>query len=166
MEISEHKHIISVLVENRPGVLARVSGLFSRRGFNIESLAVGVTKDPLFSRISLVVDGDDRVIEQVTKQLNKLIDVIKVSDITHSETVLRELMLVKINAKPEQRTEILSVSNTFRGKVVDIGDTSMIVEITGQDEKIDAFIRLMKKYGILEIVRTGKVVLVRGAAST
>ncbi len=166
MEISEHKHIISVLVTNKPGVLARVSGLFSRRGFNIESLAVGTTNDPAYSRISLVVHGDDRVIEQVTKQLNKLIDVIKVSDITHSETVLRELVLVKISAKPEQRTEILTVSNTFRGKVIDIGDSSMIVEITGHDEKIDAFIRLMKKYGIIEIVRTGKVVLVRGAATT
>jgi len=153
-------------VANRPGVLARVAGLFSRRGFNIESLAVGTTQDPEYSRISLVVEDDDRIIEQVAKQLNKLIDVIKVSDITHSETVDRELIMIKIKCKPEERTEVMSIANTFRAKVIDIGEDSMILEVTGQEDKLDAFQRLMKRYGIIELVRTGKVVLVRGAQST
>jgi len=160
------RHTISVLVANRPGVLARVAGLFSRRGFNIDSLAVGTTQDPEYSRISLVVQGDDRTIEQVTKQLNKLIDVIKVSDITKSETVDRELVLIKVGSKPEERNEIISLANTFRAKVVDVGEESMVLEVTGEDEKLSAFERLMRRYGITEMVRTGKVILVRGAQNT
>ena len=166
METRKSKHLISVLVANRPGVLARVAGLFSRRGFNIDSLAVGTTQDPEYSRISLVVEDDDRIIEQVTKQLNKLIDVIKVSDITHSETVDRELVMMKVKCKPEDRTEIMSMAGTFRGKIIDIGEESMVIEVTGHEDKLDAFQRLMKRYGIIELVRTGKVVLVRGAQST
>ncbi|MFA6448032.1 MAG: acetolactate synthase small subunit [bacterium] len=161
-----HKHTFSATVENQPGVLARVAGLFSRRGFNIDSLAVGTTQDPELSRITIVVEGDDRILEQVTKQLNKLIEVVKVSDITHVDTVDRELILIKICAKPEQRQEILSIATVFRAQVVDVGEESLILEVTGQQDKLTALSNLLKRYGILEIVRTGKVVLIRGEKST
>ena len=160
------KHTISALVENKPGVLARISGLFSRRGFNIESLAVGATQDPVLSRMTIVVEGDDRTIEQVTKQLNKLIDVVKVSDLTTLETVDRELTLLKVSVEPAQRLEVMQLAETFRGKVVDVADRSLIIEITGTQEKIAAMERLLKRYGIIEIMRTGKVVLVRGSQRT
>jgi acetolactate synthase I/III small subunit len=166
MAHTTHKHTFSATVENRPGVLARVAGLFSRRGFNIDSLAVGTTQDPDLSRITIVVEGDDRILEQVTKQLNKLIEVVKVSDITHVETVDRELILIKISAKPDQRQEILSIATIFRAQVVDVGEESMILEVTGQQDKLTALSNLLKHYGILEIVRTGKVVLIRGEKST
>lgn len=160
------KHTISVLVTNRPGVLIRVAGLFSRRGFNIDSLAVGTTQDPAYSRISLVVHGDDRTVEQVTKQLNKLIDVIKVSDITNVENVDRELVLMKIMCPPEKRAEIMSIAGTFRAGIVDIADGSIILEVTGVDSKLIALENLMRQYGLIEIVRTGKVSLVRGSQKT
>ena len=160
------KHIISALVENKPGVLARISGLFSRRGFNIDSLAVGATQDPALSRMTIVVAGDDRTLEQVTKQLNKLIDVVKVSDLTSLETVDRELTLLKVNVESAQRLEVIQLADTFRAKVVDVADRSLIIEITGTQEKISAMERLLKRYGIIEVMRTGKVVLVRGSQRT
>ena len=165
-QTTPHKHTFTALVENRPGVLARVAGLFSRRGYNIDSLAVGISQDPTLSRVTIVVEGDDRILEQVTKQLNKLIEVVKVSDITHVETVDRELIMIKIGAKPEQRQEILSIATIFRAQVVDVGEESMILEVTGQQDKLTALTNLVKRFGILEIVRTGKVVLVRGEKST
>ncbi|MEW6203585.1 MAG: acetolactate synthase small subunit [bacterium] len=160
------RHTISALVENRPGVLARIAGLFSRRGFNISSLSVGETHDPQLSRMTIVVEGDDLVLEQVTKQLNKLIDVVKISDITRTQTVNRELAFIKVKVNSATRPEIMQIVSIFRGQIIDVGETSLIIEITGDEEKIAAIIDLMKGFGIVEIVRTGKVSLVRGAQST
>jgi len=156
-------HVISVLVENKVGVLARVAGLFTGRGFNIESLAVAETEDPTLSRMTIVTSGDARIIEQVTKQLNKLIDVIKVVDLSRETFVERELVLVKVRAEPEQRAEILRVTDIFRGNIIDVGQKSYIIEVTGDGDKIRAFIDLLKPIGILEIVRTGPVALSRGS---
>ncbi len=156
------KYIIAVLVENKPGVLARIASLFRRRGFNIESLTVGVTERDDISRMTIVVSGDEKVLEQVMKQLNKLIEVIKVSDIS-SGSVERELCLVKVNAPPEKRGELVELTNIFRGRIVDVAKDSFIIEITGDEEKINAFVDLMRGYGIKEIARTGKVAMVRGA---
>jgi len=157
------RHTLSVLVENQAGVLTRIAGLFSRRGFNIESLAVGETEKPSISRMTIVVTGNDATIEQVTKQLNKLINVIKVSDITHEETVGRELVLIKVEAEPQQRMEIMQIVNTFRGNIVDVGYNTLIVEITGDKSKTNAIEQLLRPYGIKELVRTGKIAMVRGA---
>lgn len=156
------KFTIAVLVENKPGVLARVSSLFRRRGFNIESLSVGVTENEEISRMTIVVKGDEKVLEQVVKQLNKLIEVIKVSDVTQN-SVERELCLVRVNAPPEKRGEIVELTNIFRARIVDVAKDSFIIEITGDEEKINAFIDLMRGYGIKEVARTGKVAMVRGA---
>ncbi len=156
------KHTLSVLVENKPGVLARVASLFRRRGFNIDSLAVGVTERDDVSRMTIVVDGDDNVIEQVTKQLNKLIEVIKVSDVS-SNSVERELSLIKVSTTPQTRGEIVEIANIFRARVVDVARDSLIIEITGDEDKINAFINLMRQYGIKEIVRTGKIAMQRGS---
>jgi acetolactate synthase I/III small subunit len=155
-------HIISVLVENRVGVLARVAGLFTGRGFNIESLAVAETEEPTLSRMTIVTGGDARIIEQVTKQLNKLVDVIKVVDLSREHFVERELILVKVRAEPEQRAEILRITDIFRGNVIDVGPKSYVIEVTGDGDKIRAFVDLIKPIGILEIVRTGPVALARG----
>ncbi|HHV71008.1 MAG TPA: acetolactate synthase small subunit [Clostridia bacterium] len=155
-------HTLSVLVENHPGVLVRVAGLFSRRGFNIESLTVGITDNPKISRMTIVVEGDNHTLEQVTKQLNKLINVLKVSDISQEESVHRELVLIKINAEPSRRSEIMQIVETFRAKIIDFGKNSVIIEITGDSSKIDALIELVREFGIKEVVRTGKVALVRG----
>jgi len=152
----------AVLVENSPGVLARVAGLFSRRGYNIESLAVGVTQDPSISRMTIVVEGDKRTLEQVSKQLNKLINVLKVSEIAEEESVDRELALIKVHSEPHQRANILQIVDIFRAKVVDVGPRSLIVEITGNEQKIDALLELAKEFGIKEVVRTGKIAMVRG----
>ncbi len=152
---------IAVLVENKPGVLARVASLFRRRGFNIESLTVGTTEREDLSRMTIVVNGDEKVLEQVTKQLNKLIEVIKVSDVT-KDSVERELCLIRVNAPPEKRGEIIELTNIFRGRIVDVAKDSFIVEITGDEDKINAFIDLMRAYGIKEVARTGKVAMVRG----
>jgi acetolactate synthase-1/3 small subunit len=160
------RHTITALVENKPGVLARVAMLFGRRGFNIHSLAVGTTQAPDLSRMTIVVEGDDHTLEQVTKQLNKLVDVVKVSDITEVNTVDRELTLIKVNADPSQRSEIMQLTDTFRAKILDVAERSLIIEVTGAQDKIDAMERLLKKYGIIEIMRTGKVVLVRGGGKT
>jgi acetolactate synthase-1/3 small subunit len=159
------KHTISVLVENRFGVLSRVAGLFSARGYNIESLSVGETLDPAVSRMTLVVRGDEFVIEQVTKQLHKLIDVIKVSDLTDDSHVERELVLIRVNAEPQHRAEILRTGDIFRAKVVDVTGISFILEATGDEGKIEALIELLRPMGIQEIVRTGKVAIARGPKS-
>jgi acetolactate synthase-1/3 small subunit len=157
------QHTITALVENTPGVLARVAGLFSRRGFNIESLAVSITEDPTISRMTIVVGGDDRALEQIEKQLNKLIEVIKVYDYAETASVDRELALVKVTASPEKRAEILQISDIFRGKIIDVSERTLTIEVTGQVEKIDAFQNLLTPYGIKELVRTGKIALSRGA---
>lgn len=156
------KHTLSVLVENHPGVLTRVAGLFSRRGYNIESLAVGETENPAISRMTIVVGGDDRVIEQVTKQLHKLIDVLKINDITNDEHVDRELMLIKVNADAAARGEIMQIVDIFRARIVDIGRKSLIIEATGDQSKINAIEASLRPFGILELVRTGKIAIVRG----
>jgi len=158
----ENKHTLSVLVENRPGVLTRVAGLFARRGYNIDSLAVGRTEDPAVSRMTIVVEGDEYVIEQVTKQLNKLVEVIEVSDITKKEHVERELILIKVKAEPSVRGEIMQIVDIFRARVVDIGKETLIIEATGDIGKINAIESSMKPFGILEVVRTGKVAMLRG----
>lgn len=156
------KHTLAVLVENRAGVLSRVASLFSRRGYNIDSLAVGVTEDPSISRMTIVVHGDDNVLEQVTKQLNKLIDVIKVSDLESDDAVERELALIKVAADVNSRAEILQITNIFRARIVDVAQKSMTVEVTGDEAKIQAMEKLLRQFGIKELVRTGKIALSRG----
>ncbi|MBN2720513.1 MAG: acetolactate synthase small subunit [Proteobacteria bacterium] len=155
------RHTISVTVENKSGVLARVAGLFSGRGFNIESLSVGETLDPTISRMTIVTRGDDRIIEQVIKQLRKLIDVIKVSDLTGTSFVERELILIKVKARESGRAEILRINDIFRGKIVDVSPATFTFLVTGDQDKTEAFIRLVRPFGILEIVRTGKVAIAR-----
>ena len=158
------KHIISVLVQNEFGVLSRVAGLFSGRGFNIESLNVAPTLDPKISRITLVTTGDEIIIEQIKKQLNKLINVIKVIDMNEVKNYVgRELVLIKISPKPNQKIDVINLTNVFRGKIVDATKNGFIIEITGDEDKIDAFIELLKPYGIREIARTGILALQRTA---
>ncbi|MFA0822241.1 MAG: acetolactate synthase small subunit [Methanomethylovorans sp.] len=156
------KHTLAVLVENRYGVLSRVAGLFARRGYNIDSLAVGVTEDPTISRMTIVVRGDDLVLEQVTKQLNKLIDVIRVTDLGSEDTVERELALIKVNADVNNRSEIMQIADIFRAKIIDVASKSMVIEVTGDENKIKAIEQLLKPFGIKEMVRTGKIALRRG----
>ena len=155
------KHTISLLVDNEPGVLARVSGLFSGRGFNIESLCVAETLDPSISRITLVTRGDDAVAEQINKQLNKLINVIKVTDLTATECVEREMALIKVSAKADFRAEILRIVDIFRCKVVDVSPTHYTIEVTGPAEKLAAIVSLLRPMGIKEIARTGAIALPR-----
>ena len=155
------RHTISILVENEFGVLSRVAGLFSGRGFNIESLSVAETLDPTVSRITLVTAGDDAVVEQIEKQLNKLVSIIRVSDFKDSEHVERELVLVKVTADERTRGELMNIVSIFRGKVIDVSPRSYIVEITGGEDKIKAFLELLKPLGITEIVRTGRVAMLR-----
>lgn len=157
------RHTIAVLVQNHTGVLARVSGLFSARAYNIESLSVGTTVDPDYSRITIVVSGDDQVLEQVVKQLAKLVEVVKVTDLKPESSVLRELALVKIKAEGSRRLEIFEVSSVFRAKVLDVGPASIAVEVTGAHDKIEAFLELVRPHGILELVRTGVAGLSRGS---
>ncbi|MBI4778051.1 acetolactate synthase small subunit [Candidatus Desantisbacteria bacterium] len=156
------RHTISVLVENRFGVLARVAGLFSGRGYNIDSLCVGETDDPTISRMTIVTNGDNRIIEQIEKQLNKLIDVIKVMDVTKEEHVERELVLIKIASDEGQRARVLEIVEIFRGKIIDVSPKTMTVEITGDEGKINGITEMLKPFGIKELVRTGKVAVVRG----
>lgn len=158
------KHTISVIVENKPGVLSRVSGLFSRRGFNIESLAVGTTEDPSMSRMTIVVEGDEADLEQIIKQLYKLIDTLKVFDLPPETAIERELVLIKVTAGEKTRQEITQIADIFRAKVVDVAETSMTVEITGDESKVDGAVKLLSKFGIKELVRTGKIALQRGSA--
>ena len=157
------RHTISVLVENEFGVLSRVAGLFSGRGFNIESLSVAETTDPTVSRITLVTRGDDQVLEQIEKQLNKLVSVIQVTDFTGTEHVERELVLIKVTAEDRTRAEVINIVDLFRGRIIDVSRTSYVVEVTGTEDKIHALIELLQPIGILEIVRTGKVAMFRGA---
>lgn len=157
------QHTITALVENRPGVLARVASLFARRGYNIESLAVSITDDPTVSRMTIVVSGDEQTLEQINKQLNKLIDVIKVVDYTGTPVVDRELALIKVTAEPERRTEIMQIVDIFRAKIIDISERTFTVEVTGSSDKIDALERLLQPFGIVEMVRTGRIVMARGA---
>jgi acetolactate synthase-1/3 small subunit len=158
------EHTLSVLVENKAGVLSRVAGLFSRRGFNIESLAVGTCEESNMSRITIVVIGDDAHLEQVKKQLNKLIDIIKVSDITYRDHVGRELALIKVNAEAgSTRAEIMQIASIFRAKIIDVGTRTIVLEVTGNTDKIDALEKLLRQYGIKELVRTGRVAILRGA---
>jgi len=160
------KHTLSVLVENKPGVLARIAGLFRRRGFNIDSLAVGTTEDPDVSRMTIVVDAETHRLEQVTKQLHKLINVIKVSDIPSEELVGRELVLIKVSVKPPDRAQVVEIADIFRAKIVDVANTTITVEATGTKDKIHALEDLLKPYGIKEMVRTGRIALTRGGKAT
>lgn len=155
------KHTLAVLVENNPGVLAKVSNLFSRRGYNIESLVVSQTEDKTISRMTIVVEGDEKVIEQVTKQLHKLVDVIKVNDLTNDDIVSRQLLLVRVAADRENRGEIIQLMDIFRARIIDIGRRSLIIEATGDESKIDAIIKSLQPFGIQEIVKTGISAMVR-----
>jgi acetolactate synthase-1/3 small subunit len=157
------QHTITVLVENRPGVLARVSSLFARRGFNIESLAVSITDDPVVSRMTIVVDEEDAVLEQITKQLNKLVDVIRVVDYQGIPIVQRELAMMKVSAEMAARAEIMQIVDVFRAKIIDISDRTFTLEVTGSVDKVDAMENLLKQYGIKELVRTGRIAMMRGA---
>ena len=157
------KHIISALVENKPGVLAHVAGMFAARGFNIDSLVVGRTEDPDLSRMTIVVIGDDRVVEQVRKQLAKIIPVVKVQDFVGQPVVARDLMLIVVSAPPDKRAEILSLIEVFRAKVVDIGQKFVMIEVSGPEEKIEAFINVCKPYGIKNVARTGTIAMPRQA---
>ncbi len=157
------RHTISLLVENRFGVLARISGLFSARGYNIDSLSVGTTDDPDISRMTIVVKGDERILEQVTKQLNKLVDVITVADYLETPHLERDLMLVKVTADKSTRSELVQICDIFRAKIVDVGVDSIIVEMTGDEEKIEAILRMLRPFGIKETCRTGIVAMARGS---
>ncbi len=157
------RHTLSVLVENRTGVLARVAGLFGRRGYNIESLAVGTTERPEISRMTIIVDGDNNVIEQVMKQLHKLVEVIKINDLTGEEYVNRELILIKVTASTEQRAEIMQIVDIFRARIVDISGKSLIIEATGDPKKISALVEALRPFGIKEVVRTAEIAIVRGS---
>ncbi|MFA5240098.1 MAG: acetolactate synthase small subunit [Phycisphaerae bacterium] len=159
------KHIISALVENKPGVLAHVAGMFAARAFNIDSLVVGRTEDPKLSRMTIVVIGDDRVVEQVRKQLAKIVPVVKVQDFAGQPMVARDLMLVSVSAPPDKRQEILSLIEMFKGRVVDIGTKQLMVEVSGPESKIEAFIDLCKPYGIKNVARTGTIAMPRQGSS-
>ena len=159
--MSEKKHLLSILVDNEPGVLSRITGLFSGRGYNIESLSVAETVDPGISRITMVTKGSPMIIEQIQKQLNKLINVLKVIDLTGTQYVQREMALVKVNARADHRAEILRITDIFRGQVVDVGMEHFTLKIEGDAEKIEAVLNLLKPYGIREIARTGCVALPR-----
>ena len=160
------KHILSILVENKPGVLTRIAGLFARRGFNIDTLAVGPTDDPTLSRITLTLDGAMHPIDQVTKQLHKLINVIKIRDLEPTETVARELALFKISADGASRGEVMQMVEIFRGKIIDVAKRSLIVEVTGSWEKIEAFERMVRPFGLIEMARTGEIAISRGRGET
>ena len=157
------KHILSILVGNHPGVLSRVSGLFSRRGFNIDALAVGITENPEVSRITIVVDGDEYTVEQVCKQLNKLIDIIKIKLLAKEASISRELALIKVVATEKSRSEIIQIVEIFRAKIVDVGQAMLVIEISGSSEKIEALIDLVRLFGLKEIVRTGTIAIERGS---
>ncbi|MFO7931180.1 MAG: acetolactate synthase small subunit [Thermodesulfobacteriota bacterium] len=159
--MNEQKHLLSILVDNEPGVLSRITGLFSGRGYNIESLSVAETVDPTISRITMVTKGSPMIVEQIQKQLNKLINVIKVIDLTDTKYVLREMVLIKVTARSENRAEILRITDIFRGQVVDVGSEHFTVKIEGDQDKTEAILNLLKPFGIREIARTGCVALPR-----
>ena len=157
------KHTISVLVENKSGVLARIATLFAARGYNIDSLAVGETDDPSISRMTIIVNGDEKILEQVEKQLNKLIDVIKLNDFLSVEHLERDLVLIKVKADKNNRNEILQIVDIFRAKIIDVSVNTVIVEMTGDEDKIRALMNMLKPFGIKEVVRTGIIAMARGA---
>lgn len=157
------RHVLSVLVENKSGVLSRVAGLISRRGFNIESLSVGPTEDLTMSRITITMEADEIAYEQITKQLHKLISVHKITDLTQTEAIERELVLFKVHVVPEKRNEVIEIANIFRGNVVDVGKTSLTIEITGSEHKLKGIEDLLRAYGIKEIIRTGLIAMSRGS---
>ena len=157
------KHILSILVENKPGVLSRVTGLISRRGFNIDSLSVGPTEDPTMSRITIIVKADELAYEQLIKQLNKLVSVFKITDLTDVAAIERELVLFKVNAAPDRRNEIIEIANVFRAKIVDVGRSSLTIEATGDESKLKGMEDLFRAYGIKEITRTGKIAMSRAS---
>ena len=157
------KHNIAVIVENKAGVLTRIAGLFSRRSFNIDSLSVGTTDNPEYSRMTITVQGDRDVLEQVIKQLSKLINVIRVSELDPSESLERELAVIKVSVDRENRSEIMQIVNIFRARIIDVSQRSMIIEATGDEEKVEAIIQLLRQFGIKELARTGKVSMLRGA---
>ena len=159
------KHTLSVLVENKPGVLTRIAGLFSRRGFNIDSLAVGPTEHPDVSRMTVVVDVDELPLEQVTKQLNKLVEVLKVVELDQNASVQREILLVKVRADMQTRSHILETAQLFRAKVVDVATDAVTIEATGSSDKLDALLRILEPFGIRELVQSGRVAIGRGARS-
>jgi len=160
------KHILSILVENKPGVLTRIAGLFARRGFNIDTLAVGPTDDPTLSRITLTLDGAMHPIDQVTKQLHKLVNVIKIRDLEPTETVARELALFKVAADGASRAEVMQMVEIFRGKIIDVSKRSVIIEVTGSWDKIEAFERMVRPFGLIEMARTGEIAIARGRGET
>ena len=160
------KHVLSILVENKPGVLTRIAGLFARRGFNIDTLVVGPTDDERLSRITLTLDGAMHPIDQVTKQLHKLVNVIKIRDLEPTETVARELALFKISADGASRAEVMQMVEIFRGKIIDVAKRSVIVEVTGTHDKIEAFERMVRPFGLVEMARTGEIALSRGRGET
>mgnify|MGYP001179549277 CR=1 FL=1 len=160
--MTNDRHIISVVVGNKAGVLARIAGLFSSRGYNIDSLAVGETEDPELSRLTMVTRGDEAVVEQIRKQLNRLIDTIKVYEFGAEDYIERDLLLLKVSAPPGQRGEIMQIADVFRGKIVDVGARHMVIELSGPESKINAMIDLMRPFGIKEMVRSGRIALTRG----
>jgi acetolactate synthase-1/3 small subunit len=160
------KHILSILVENKPGVLTRIAGLFARRGFNINTLAVGPTDDPTLSRITLTLDGAMHPIDQVTKQLHKLVNVIKIRDLEPTETVARELALFKVSADASSRAEVMQVVEIFRAKIIDVSRRSVTIEVTGSWDKIEAFERMVRPFGLIEMARTGEIAISRGRGET
>ena len=160
------KHTLSALVENKAGVLARIATLFAARGFNIDSLAVGETDDPTISRMTIVVHGDEKILEQVEKQLNKLIDVVKVWEYSKTEHIERDLALIKVKTDKTNRSEILQIVDIFRADIIDVSHDAMIIEMTGDEDKIKAMVRLLKPFGIREMVRTGIIAMARGRCAT
>ena len=160
------KHILSILVENKPGVLTRIAGLFARRGFNIDTLAVGPTDDEMISRITLTLDGAVHPIDQVTKQLHKLVNVLKIRDLEPTDTVARELALFKVSADGVQRGELMQIAEIFRGKVVDVTKRAVIIEVTGTTDKIAAFESMVRPFGLIEMMRTGEIAISRGRGET
>ena len=163
---SVHQHLVSCLVENNPGVLARISGMFSSRGYNIESLAVGTTHDPSISRVTMACPGDDRIIEQIMKQLNKVVEVLKVVDLTETHFLDRETALIKVHTKPEHRDEAIRLADIFRAKIVDSSASTYTIEITGDVEKVEAMINMLQPLGIKELIRTGRIAISRETTHT
>jgi len=157
------RHVISALVQNVPGVLSHVAGMLASRGYNIDSLAVGETEDPHLSRMTFVVVGDDRVLDQVRKQLEKIVTVVRVDDISATNFVERDLMLLKVSAPPGRRSEIRELTEIFRGRIVDVAQEMVMIEMSGQERKVQAFIEMMRPFGIIELVRTGRIAMVRGS---
>jgi acetolactate synthase I/III small subunit len=159
------KHTLVALMEDKPGVLNRVSGLFRRRNYNIESLSVGHSEEPGISRMTIVVNGDERIVEQVVKQLEKLVNVTNVRNVSHEPAVIRELALIKVKAGPGTRSEIIELTNVFRARIIDVGATALTVEITGPEDRVNSLLGLLKPYGIEELARTGRVAMVRSNGS-